>query len=567
MIGALTHEKVMKTIFNLYKYLKNQFYRQFISPKVRFTTMHKVHLLKLLKGLFFKQCLGLIPFFLTSPLYAGDLFAFLLKDCQLQLGLPIASENQHLTVLKPDGNIRTFSKDSIEGVAFYQIPEFQFRLAHLDREKLQHMKRLEVKDSDLVIYGFAYQFVEGTIFILDKQGARRVIGLDEIGRVTSLNEANAPLLTPSSTQVIPSLSFPSGLAECKGQKKGLLPVRYLSDKIQILETLQVWERGFRELNDLAERSQFYPRPYLFDRYDRFGFISFKNSPLIEQSLPIRYVFSNGEDFRFQGLTTLGGTFDTFGPRMDPQSLLKSDLKFHFLRVSFQGNLNAMGVGSSYYKKNRGSNENAEEKPTQVVGDQHFNHMALLGVDWQGWSVAFGPYFPIFYVQVGGESRELNAQKSLPVVQLAFTSEKWKWSLSAVNGQLKADSDMKRKSTILRDINNTLNNNEPVDSFTINTQFIRSSFEWDFHTDMQLQASLLVSDWDYSEKLDGEPLDYNYQERILSLMIQKNFSQYLALSIFGLQIDSTHKGKSPAYGTNLKNKDNQFKLGGSLDFLF
>lgn len=503
----------------------------------------------------------LILIFLVSPLpvWANDLFGFLLAPCELKYGVPVDHNEGQLTILSPNGEVETFPSEKLVGVAHYVLSESVFDLTKLNQSSIPYLKRFEVKDTDLVLKGFPYQFIDGTIFILDLKGARRVVGQDELGRIKSTSTENFSKNTPKQT---PSFSLPAGISECKEEGSGQLPVRYLADKIQILETINNWDKGFREVNDLAERSVFYPRPFLFDKHDRFGFLYFRGDSPELKLIPFRYSFSNGQDFRFQGHTSFGGGFDSIGPRASAMNILQTDLKFHFLHASFQGNITAMGVGSSFFAKEIQFEEYAEKNPKTSHSDLIFNHLALIGFDWSHWGLSFGPMFPTFYVQAGNESREAKPQKSVPVVRLTWTGEVLKFKLSGSSGQLNANSDINKKSTV---IFGDAGKDASADSYKINFQYLRPGVEWDLDEDTKVSADLIWAKWDYKEKLGSTTLELESIQTSFISSVTKSFSRYVSLGLFVLWMKPEEKSK---YNTDsFTRSETNMNYGGTFDFLF
>jgi hypothetical protein len=498
---------------------------------------------------------------LSLPLQVlgNDLFGFLLSQCDLKLGAPIDHTEGQLTIMLPNGKIESFPSDQLTGIAHYILPESAFDLSNVSEDSLVFMKKFEVKDTDLIIKGFPYQFIDGTIFILDLKGSRRVVGQDELGRV---NSATLDGVIKGSAKKLPKFSLPSGVSECKENIGGQLPVRFLADKIQVLETVNSWEKGFRDLNDLAERSAFYPRPFLFDRYDRFGFIFFRGDDPEINLLPFRYSFSNGHDFRFQGQTSFGGGFDTIGPRALPMNILATDLKFHFLHASFEGNITAMGVGSSFYAKESKFDEYSEKHSKEARGDVIFNHLALIGFDWSSWGLSFGPMFPTFYVQAGKESREAKPQKSVPVLRLTWTGEQLKFKVSGATGTLNATNNVTKKSTV---IFGDAGRDSSADSYKMNFKYLRSGVEWDFNNDTKLSSDIIWTKWDYKESLAGNSLTFESVQTSVVGSIRKNFSQYVSLGLFLLWMKPEEKGKY--ISENFTRNESNMNFGGTFDFLF
>ncbi len=496
---------------------------------------------------------------LPTQVLGNDLFGFLLSPCDLKLGVPIDHTDGQLSIMLPNGKTESFPSDQLTGIAHYVLPESVFDLSNVSPESLAFMKKFEVEDTDLSIKGFPYQFIDGTIFILDLRGARRVVGQDELGRV---NTARLEGSIKGPAKNIPKFSLPSGVSECKESTGGQLPVRFLADKIQVLETVNSWEKGFRDLNDLAERSAFYPRPFLFDPNDRFGFFFFRGDDPEVNLIPVRYSFSNGHDFRFQGQTSFGGGFDTIGPRALPMNILATDLKFHFLHASFEGNITAMGVGSSFYEKERKFYEYSERHPTEARGDVIFNHLALIGFDWSNWGLSFGPMFPTFYVQAGKESREAMPQKSVPVLRLTWTGEMLKFRISGATGSLNATSDVTKKSTVIFGDADTVSS---ADSFKMNFKYLRTGVEWDYNNDTKLSSDIVWTKWDYRERLAGNSLSFESVQTSIIGSIRKNFSQYVSLGLFLLWLKPEEKGK---YNSDEFTRDEtNLNFGGTFDFLF
>lgn len=493
---------------------------------------------------------------LSTQVMANDIFGFLLPNCKLVEGVPVEYEDGMLTIIDTKGNTQSIQVEDINGIGHYVLQESPFDFSELPKDTIIFSKKFEIKETDLILRGFPYQFIDGTIFILDQNGSRRVFGREEIGRVAGLKEWSTP--KSSKTHTPPEFNLPAGISECT-KRTGLMPVRFLADKIQILEMITEWERGFRELNDLAERSVFYPRPFLFDRHDRFGFIFFNYSGPKQQLIPVRYSFSNGDDFRFQGETGIGGGFDQIGPKSTPMNLAITQLKFHFLHASFEGNLNGMSMGSSIYAKDNAFSEYAEKKPTEALGDVTFNHITLIGFDWGHYGLSFGPMFPVFYVQAGDQSREATPQKSLPVVRLSWTGDTFKLKISGSSGTIRAKTEMNKKSEVI------VGNGESADNYKIKFLYLRPGIEWDANPDTKLSLEMIFVKWDYQESLSNQSLKYKADQMSVLSSIRRDFSDYVSLGLYVLwaKPDDT----STYQGTSFTRTSANFNLGGTFEFLF
>lgn len=505
------------------------------------------------------KLLILLLFFLPLRGMANDVFGFLSGPCNLKLGVPVDHTDGQLTILTPEGKTETFPSEDLTAVAHYVLPGSVFQFSDFSKEAQGFIKNFDVKDTDLSIKGFPYQFIDGTIFILDLKGARRVIGQEELGRV-EVSHADSGM--NGKNQKLPKFALPAGIAECSEEEKGQLPVRFIADKIQILETINNWEKGFRDLNILAERSVFYPRPFLFEKYDRFGFIMFNGKKPEIELIPVRYSFNNGRDFGFQGQTSLGGGFDTIGPRVTPMNLLSTELKFHFLHASFEGNLNGMGVGSSIYSKSSAYSGYSEKHTTESLSDVTFNHLAMIGFDYAHWGLSVGTLFPSFYIQAGKESREAKPQKSLPLLRLTWTGEKVKFKVSGTTGKLDASSEVNRKSNV---IFGDAGEGSSANFYKMNFKYFRAGAEWDVTEDTKLSSDLIWTQWDYKEMIGANSLKMDTEQLAVSGAITRNFGQYVSLGVFGIWQKPDEKS---SYNTeNYSRTQTRLNFGGTLDFLF
>ncbi|HXH31495.1 MAG TPA: hypothetical protein VNJ01_11825 [Bacteriovoracaceae bacterium] len=507
------------------------------------------------KFIFFCLLVALLP--ASAP--ASDLFGFLKEGCQLELGVPISHQEGRLGILTPQGEIKYVTPAELVGIAHYVLSESAFGLENLSSETMTKAKTFQVKDSDLVVKGFPYQFLDGTIFILDRNGVRRVIDLEEIGRVETVRKLTST--KANQAKVIPPLSLPAGISECKNSTAGLIPVRFLADKIQILETVNGWSRGFKELDDLAERSQFYPRPYLFEDHDSLAFVMFGADKPGVILLPIRYTFNNGEDFRFQGKSSLGGDYDQIGPVARPLNLLKTDLKFHFLHASFEGNLDGISIGSSFFSKQEDYLDYPGERK-DTLGDISFNHIALLGADWHRWGLSFGPMFPVFYVQVDREALEATPRKSIPIVRVTWTGERVKFKLAGARGDFSANSNMGKK---VNQFNTENGFNREPEFYKINFSYLRGGGEWDISENFKLSSDLIWTKWNYRDGALGSSVSLKTKELALLTSVRKSFTSYVALSLHLLWSSSDTSGNNS--GVISEKSPANFNYGGTFEFLF
>lgn len=447
---------------------------------------------------------------LSIPVYGMSLYSFYGNGCKHHDGAMVNVSEDSFSILQLDGSIKTIPKSKIKSIAIYRSSENPFRSETFT--KSAPIYYVSSTSNRTPFYGFVIDFYEELSLFLDTKGKIRVLEDQDIVAIRSTQKSvkfNPRVLTPAQ------LTPPSFKRMCKRAKQGkrIAPIRILSDDLRIEAFWQQKLKGYRRIRGIKERTSFYARPTLMDEKSRLGLIYF-NQPggtLLEEwsFFPLYFAFGGGKPYGFQSHTTLGRTSYDSLPTSLPIASAKSEFKSHILHGEIVANLSGIATGSpiiSTYDVSKDLENLDFNYDSQIK--HSFNHLTLLGFDYEKYSISYGYYFPIFAIAHNREVRQVLSTSTSPVIRFRYINQKSMWSVFLFNTNNKRDVDNNPDLNFSPDKSSE---NDPLFPYysanvitrkmSIKNTTIRVNYSQEFDNDSRWGVTLIGEKTNYNETVD------------------------------------------------------------------
>ena len=473
--------------------------------------------------------LALLLNFASATAQAVELQRVFTKDCDGVAGVAIGVDDTSVRFLDLDGRQTTLSIDQITFLATYNVSENPFSrlvVGPSDDAPLE----VTTKDGDFV--AFATNFIEDLVLFFDVDGQVRVVERDHVVAIRRnlLTATYSPRFSKSLT-----LASPPGRSACptaSNRKESVRPqsaTRVFADKLKITEYFSHLRKGYRELESLRERTLFYPRPMAFDTTSRIGIVGpqvpalYELRPGRESGFPIYFETGSGTPYRFQSHFIAGNVQSSLTPQFDSFFGVHSEFKSHLIHGSFVGNLAGLAAGKSVTMERW--TPGAREAPWSF---QSFNHITVLGADYQGFGVSYGYYFPTFSFGAGDEFREVFAPNASWILAASYTQSLWKTEAIFY------------WTNVVSDVGDTLSKRTPISKD--DDVVVWSSRRYVLH-DVRLKSLTARLNWEFlpakgyilGAAFYGSKTDYS----------ETSLSRTKLLPAGGI-LDKNDQGKDPAY---------------------
>lgn len=513
---------------------------------------------------------------------ALELISLVSNGCQTQTGIIVNADKQFVYLMGEKGGMKTVRQRDVTSILIYNILENPFSHLTLKGNASDYLKNVEIRaeEDTYQFTGWPIRFLEGSIIFYDVKGKLHLVSTPSIYRFSPVNSKLPDVVAIEgfkSYQFDSSYHLPECGFESAPDKTIVKPVRMLSDKIKVTKFFNTYEKGFGELKRFQQRTQFYPRPYLYDRQTKLGLMLTRkeNREELAAELPFYFQWSSGLPYGAQGEYSVGGNTSRWLPNVEPLLSIQTEVKSHFLNVSFIGNPWALSTGSSFIIENRVMFSEFFEA---LSGDDalvfsQFNHMALTGADWKEFSIAGGFYYPIFGIYGNKIFREVVSVESSPIFRAQYTGNKhqlsWIYSQSRQNVSSPSQDDINLiYGDEMRGIGETSTASKALQSniseFQLNAEYLRFGWVWDYSKEVTLGLDEVIFQGKYAEVISGETYQIDFQQFITSAVIQQNFSHYLSLKSKVNYFIKQHDVKS-TQGSSTQN-DTAFSFSVAIEFI-
>ena len=368
---------------------------------------------------------------ISGPAYAVEIYSVVRKNCEKASGPIVYVQDDDVFVLTYTGKIARIPRDEISIISRYQV-QHPPRVSGVTTDS-PVVFEAQVQGDPKAFDAFAIGFVENLVLFLDQEGRIRVIELESINSLRAkTGTAGADNISARGLTAEPVLA-PSGFDSCHvGQGKGgSVATSDISDPFRVKIFLDRMRQGYRELENLAERTLFYARQLLFDRKNRLGITGHGDTQLPisgSQSgadFPIYFETGSGTPYRFQSSFAFGSFIPRMSPDTDPLFAVRSDFKSHLIHGSFVGNMLGLTAGKRLFIGSfpdwGGEAKNHREPWVQ----NRYNHLTLLGADYGHLTVSYGYYFPVFGIGYDVTTIEARPPNASPVFHAGYITPDWK----------------------------------------------------------------------------------------------------------------------------------------------
>lgn len=500
---------------------------------------------------------------LSSTGWSADLYSLVTKDCKVHSGLILSTQDQFVELLNQGGEIEPLSKNNIKAVLIYKGSQKPVHNIQMNERLLSLMKDVYLADqNNSVITGWPIGYIENLVVLFDVEGKTHLIDLNQILKFRHSNWVKDKILLANKSIDNPIIGeLPINCSFAQESKKGVLASQVLVDLIKVEEFFSSLENGFEQIQSFEERTYFYAKPYLFDRKARMGFINIEPVDQGFQNFPLYFQSSNGEPYRFQNFWKLGGGFFPESPSVSNPFSYYTEAKSHLFHGVFLGNLGALAAGSTFYSNMSGMLiENLDQK---VIVSSSYNYMALMGVDYENWSLSFGTYYPIYLINVKNQFREVLASNVSPIFRLRFMNQKFETSLVYAKTDITKNSGVNDRDIQFNSDTSVINQ---IDSFSMKAQLVKLNFAYQAHRTIKLAQSFIDLEGRYSEVYSGLPYSVGFQHLTSQSEVAFSFGEYI--TVRGYLVSFLAKRD-----INMKNyvepnqKYDKMTYGSALEFVF
>ena len=491
-----------------------------------------------------------ILFISMFPVLATEIYVFSTDNCQQSTGVLIEANKNQIKILQENGRIKEINKSDIKNILIYQINLKKFLRGKISKDASRFFKRIRYLDKGKQKHfvGLFVKNIENIDFFYTTKGAMMILNKDQIDRIDSIEE-NIYIQEDKKSKKI-ELNKNTYAVDCSLKKydsKAIRPFKIITDLVKISEFLSDFQNNYQDMEKFQERTHLYVRPFYYDKSTQLGFVFGKDSTT---GFPLFFKWSKGSNYYFQSETLLGADYSKYIPHNKKLLMVKARLKSHFLNVSFEGNFDALSVGSS------GSNLDWETP----AGDLYigYNHLFLLGGDYRKFTFKIGSiYVNTAFAKPNNFTKEILAIRPSPIYEINYTKRNWMtglvFSQSNFKGQLK-------ENVLVRQYYNDFSTEESG-SFKYKNKYYKAFFQYDFDDKIILQANTTWIAGRHQEFINYQKDNYYFQQVSVAATVTRQFGHYIKLRF------RANKVWRQINYANFTKSDNFNILGGSFAFIF
>ncbi|RYZ84075.1 MAG: hypothetical protein EOP04_18720, partial [Proteobacteria bacterium] len=292
--------------------------------------------------------LGTLAFVYAPLVHASDFWTVVRSGCATESGVIVGVEDSSVNILTIDGRLSVVQKTEIESMNRYRsvtLPLARFS----PPGSAKNLLSVEMESGEAFV-GYAYEFSQESVLFLDSKARTRVV---EMRNIRAIRIATAITDSPANVNLPYKLMVPAE-NKCALKFVGdaalpiLAPVQTYDSAFKINRHLEEMETGYRALEGLRERIDFYPKPTMFDKRTRIGFFSDMGDevkyPLKIAENLVYLETGNGDSYKFQSHIIFGSNRFKNLPTSDIVFGIESQFKSHLIHGSLTGNLAALRAG-------------------------------------------------------------------------------------------------------------------------------------------------------------------------------------------------------------------------------
>ncbi len=500
----------------------------------------------------FRVCLSLLiglVLYIPGQAYSLEIYTLVGDNCGTETGLIVGGDERRIYMLNVDGRLSSIGQDDVRLILVYNIHDNPIPMVDLNSELGSLLREVELSDVEKTNFiGWPIKFIDQVIIFFDIDGKTHLVDLEKIKNF-SVPEQPFNKRKEISNAKPTQFGLGNSLSQCKKKDaedgvKMVEPTRMLGDRIKVDKFFSEYERGFTALRRFQKKTVFYSKPFLYEKRSRVGIIYTREDYLREITpslIPFRFQWSSGSPFASQGVYSVGAKEPDYVASVEPQFVLDAKVKTHFMSAAFIGNVFCFSAGNPCVMDRRSLYANYFSKLSSDSNEIYplFNYLALTGLDYKEYSIAGGFYYPVFGIIGGHRFREITSSQASPILKFQRTTPESMIRLTYSQTTRKSNSpkdDQEIQLIYSRELSDAAQITSESASLIYNlldyfltTHHYRMKLNFKILDGIDFGINEILFHGKYAENQGGERYLMEFRHVISSMVVKKQFSDYIALT--------------------------------------
>ena len=500
----------------------------------------------------FRVCLSLLiglVLYIPGQAFSLEIYTLVGDNCGTETGLIVGGDERRIYMLNVDGRLSSIGQDDVRLILVYNIHDNPIPMVDLNSELGSLLREVELSDVEKTNFiGWPIKFIDQVIIFFDIDGKTHLVDLEKIKNFSAPEQPfnkRKEISNAKPTQ----FGLGNSLSQCKKKDaedgvKMVEPTRMLGDRIKVDKFFSEYERGFTALRRFQKKTVFYSKPFLYEKRSRVGIIYTREDYLREITpslIPFRFQWSSGSPFASQGVYSVGAKEPDYVASVEPQFVLDAKVKTHFMSAAFIGNVFCFSAGNACVMDRRSLYANYFSKLSSDSNEIYplFNYLALTGLDYKEYSIAGGFYYPVFGIIGGHRFREITSSQASPILKFQRTTPESMIRLTYSQTTRKSNSpkdDQEIQLIYSRELSDaaqiTSESASLIDNmldYFLTTHHYRMKLNFKILDGIDFGINEILFHGKYAETQGGERYLMEFRHVISSLVVKKQFSDYIALT--------------------------------------
>ena len=500
----------------------------------------------------FRVCLSLLiglVLYIPGQAFSLEIYTLVGDNCGTETGLIVGGDERRIYMLNVDGRLSSIGQDDVRLILVYNIHDNPIPMVDLNSELGSLLREVELSDVEKTNFiGWPIKFIDQVIIFFDIDGKTHLVDLEKIKNFSAPEQPfnkRKEISNAKPTQ----FGLGNSLSQCKKKDaedgvKMVEPTRMLGDRIKVDKFFSEYERGFTALRRFQKKTVFYSKPFLYEKRSRVGIIYTREDYLREITpslIPFRFQWSSGSPFASQGVYSVGAKEPDYVASVEPQFVLDAKVKTHFMSAAFIGNVFCFSAGNACVMDRRSLYANYFSKLSSDSNEIYplFNYLALTGLDYKEYSIAGGFYYPVFGIIGGHRFREITSSQASPILKFQRTTPESMIRLTYSQTTRKSTSpkdDQEIQLIYSRELSEaaqiTSESASLIDNmldYFLTTHHYRMKLNFKILDGIDFGINEILFHGKYAETQGGERYLMEFRHVISSMVVKKQFSDYIALT--------------------------------------
>ena len=499
-------------------------------------------------GLCLSLLMGLV-LYIPGQAYSLEIYTLVGDNCETETGLIVGGNERRIYMLNVDGRLSSIGQDDVRLILVYNIHDNPIPMVDLNSELGGLLREVQLSDEEKTNFiGWPIKFIDQVIIFFDIDGKTHLVDLEKIKNFSAPEQPfnkRKQIANAKPTQ----FGLGTSLSQCKkkdaeDEVKLVEPTRMLGDRIKVDKFFSEYERGFTALRRFQKKTVFYSKPFLYEKRSRVGIIYTREDYLREITpslIPFRFQWSSGSPFASQGVYSVGAKEPDYVASVEPQFVLDAKVKTHFMSAAFIGNVFCFSAGNPCVMDRRSLYANYFSKLSSDSNEIYplFNYLALTGLDYKEYSIAGGFYYPVFGIIGGHRFREITSSQASPILKFQRTTPESMIRLTYSQTTRKSTSpkdDQEIQLIYSRELSDaaqiTSESASLIDNlldYFLTTHHYRIKLNFKILDGIDFGINEILFHGKYAETQGGERYLMEFRHVISSMVVKKQFSDYIALT--------------------------------------